>query len=86
MSESQSLMTGQKMATNRAAYFNISDQKQGILSNSGIKQIGQSAQPRKTVVFKQPAETEPGDVAPFCGIGAGIGGTAFREVTELSEK
>jgi hypothetical protein len=25
-------------------------------------------------------------VAPFTGIGAGIGGTMFREVTETSEK
>jgi hypothetical protein len=81
------MMTGQKMATNRAAYFNISDQKQGgILSNSGMKQLVQSTQQRKTVIFKQPGETEPGDVAPFTGIGAGIGGTMFREVTETSEK
>ena len=90
VSDSQSMMTGQKMATNRGAYFNISDQKGGILSNSGMKQMVQSTQPRKTVIFKQPTmEVDPqqeGEVAPFSGMGAGIGGTMFREVTELSEK
>ena len=29
---------------------------------------------------------QEGEVAPFSGMGAGIGGTMFREVTELSEK
>jgi hypothetical protein len=60
------------------------------LSNSGMKQMVQSTQPRKTVIFKQPTmEADPqheGEVAPFSGMGAGIGGTMFREVTELSEK
>ena len=55
-----------------------------------MKQMVQSTQPRKTVIFKQPTmEADPqqeGEVAPFSGMGAGIGGTMFREVTELSEK
>jgi hypothetical protein len=87
ISDSQSMMTGKKgTATQRGVYINISDQK-GILSNSGIKQIGQSAQPRKTVIFKHP-DVDPqqeGYVEPFNGIGAGIGGSMFKEVTEHSD-
>jgi hypothetical protein len=55
-----------------------------------MKQMVQSTQQRKTVIFKQPTmEVDPqqeGEVAPFGGIGAGIGGDMFREVTEHSEK
>lgn len=36
-SESKSLMTSTKNNTYRAAYYNISENKNGILSNSGIK-------------------------------------------------
>ena len=42
---------------------------------------------RKTVIFKQPPTAmDEVECAPFNGIGAGIGGVMFKEVTEnLSE-
>jgi hypothetical protein len=51
MSDSQSIMTGKKVNTQRGMFMNISDQK-GILNNSDLKQVVQNNQVRKTVVFK----------------------------------